>query len=334
MSIHEVARKARVSTATVSRALHNNPKVNPETAARVWQAIRELNYYPNTHARSLASGRSHMIGLIVSDITNPFFPELVKGFENAALARGYDTIISSTNYDPSRMAIAVRRMLERKVDGVAIMTSEIDKSLTDELATREVPMVFLDVGVPGRGVWNLKVDYAGGITLAARHLLDLGHRRIAFISGPSELKSAGIRRTAFLECLRSVDIIEDERLVEQGNHRIDGGLVAMSRLLQVGKRPTAVLTSNDLTAIGALRGIREARLRVPEDVSVVGFDDIDLAAFTEPPLTTVRLSRAAIADKAIECLLNTPNPGTDQGTETLIGTELIIRESTAPWRKT
>ena len=211
MSIHDVAKRAKVSIATVSRTLHNNPRVNPDTAARVWQAIHDLKYYPNTHARSLASGRSHLVGLIVSDITNPFFPELVRGFEELASARGYDTIIASTNYQPARIATAVRRMIERKVDGVGIMTSEMDQNLVDEMANRDVPMVFLDVASPARRISNLRIDYVGGVNLAVRHLLELGHRRIGFLGGPSELKSARTRHDAFLECLQNFGIIEDER---------------------------------------------------------------------------------------------------------------------------
>ncbi len=332
MSIREVAKRARVSTATVSRALHHDSRVNSETAERVWRAVQELNYYPNVHARSLASGRSHIAGLIVSDITNPFFPELVQGFAEAALENGYDTLLASTNYDAVRTSLAIRRMLERKADGVAIMTSEMDEALIAELKNRNVPMVFLDVAVPGRLISNLRVDYADGVGAAVSHLIALGHRRIGFLSGPDNLKSAWVRKEAFLECLGHAGLtMEDHRMVSQGSHRIDGGLDAMQRLLALEERPTAVLASNDLTAIGALRAIRSAGLRVPEDISVVGFDDIQLAAFTDPPLTTVRLARAEIAERAFECLARNMDLGQQEGTEAVIGTKLIVRSSTAPY---
>src|SRR6202050_5874987 len=142
MKIQEVARRARVSTATVSRTINNLQQVRPGTARRVWKAIEELKYFPNTQARSLVSGRSRIIGLIVSDITNPFFPELIKGFEDVAIHNGYEILVSSTNYDSARMALCVRRMLERKVEGVAIMTSELDKHLVDQFAHRNRPRVF------------------------------------------------------------------------------------------------------------------------------------------------------------------------------------------------
>src|SRR5260370_843250 len=201
MTIKQVAKRARVSIATVSRTLHNSASVSPETAERVRRAIKHFDYHPDTNAQTL---------------------------------------------------------------------------------------VFLDVGKVRKGVCNIKVDYAQGITQAVDHLRGLGHSRIAFISGPSTLKSARVRREAFLRCLGR-RVTEHSDLVEEGNHKVDGGLSAITRLLQRQNPPTAVLASNDLTAIGELRLVRRRGLTIPEDVSVVGFDDIDMTHFTDPPLTTVRL---------------------------------------------
>jgi LacI family transcriptional regulator len=335
MTIKQVAKRARVSIATVSRTLHNSASVSPETAERVRRAIKDLDYRPDTSAQTLVSGRSRILGLVVSDITNPFFPELVRGFQDVALENGYDVMITATNYESDRMSHSVNRMIDRKTDGVAIMTSEMDRSLIDQLASRNVPLVFLDVGKVRKGVCNIKVDYAQGITQAVDHLRALGHTRIAFISGPSALKSARVRRDAFLHCLGR-RVSEHSDLVEEGNHKVDGGLTAITRLLQRENPPTAVLASNDLTAIGALRGIRQAGLRIPDDVSVIGFDDIDMAQFTEPPLTTVRLLRSELANLACNALLQSIK-GNMKGAEFGIGTHLIIRESTGkvkPKRKT
>ncbi len=328
-TIEEVAKRAGVGIATVSRTLHNSPRVSPDTAARVRRVMDELGYRPNTHAQSLVSGRSRMFGLVVSDITNPFFPELVKGFQDLALQNGYDVLVASTNYDTARMAQSVERMIGRKVDGVAIMTSEIDRGLIDQLSSRDVPLVFLDVGKVGMGVSNIKVNYAHGVTEAVNHLLSLGHSRIAFISGPANLKSARLRRTTFLRCLRSHGIMD--RLVEESNHKVDGGLRAIAKLLDRPNPPTAVLASNDLTAIGVLSGVRQAGLRAPEDISVVGFDDIGMAQFTEPPLTTVRLAREQLADLACRALLASMG-GRKKGSELRMSTSLVIRESTAKVR--
>jgi DNA-binding LacI/PurR family transcriptional regulator len=324
MSIQEVARRARVSTATVSRTINNPRMVDPKTAKRVQKAIEDLRYYPNTQARSLVSGRSRILGLIVSDITNPFFPELVKGFEDVAIHNGYEILVSSTNYDSARMALCVRRMLERKVEGVAIMTSEMDKHLVDQFAHRNVPMVFLDVGPTGKGISNIVVDYAMGVNEAVDHLLSLGHRRIGFISGPMALKSARIRRSAFLRSVGRYGIHDDELLVQGSDHTVDGGLEAMTSMLASPGNPTAVLASNDLTAIGMMRAVRRAGLAVPRDISIVGFDDIRLAEFTEPPLTTVRLPRKELAEHAFHALLPDAGPQPQYTVET----HLVIREST------
>jgi DNA-binding LacI/PurR family transcriptional regulator len=333
MKIQEVAHRARVSTATVSRTINNPSLVDPKTAKRVWKAIEELRYYPNSQARSLVSGRSRILGLIVSDITNPFFPELIKGFEDVAIKHDYEILISSTNYDSARMAICVRRMLERKVEGVAIMTSEMDKHLVDQFAHRNVPMVFLDVGMPGDCISNIVVDYAMGINEAMKHLLSLGHRRIGFIGGPPGLKSARIRRIAFLRSLAHHGIDHDARLVEASDHTVDGGLAAMTRMLDSKCAPTAVLASNDLTAIGMMRAVRRGGLVVPRDISIVGFDDSRLAEFTEPPLTTVRLSRQELAERAFHALLSNLDgrpQRPENRPESKVETHLVVRETTCP----
>src|ERR1700690_976225 len=300
MNISEVAARARLSTATVSRAMNQRKSVRPQTAEKVRRAIRELGYYPNTQARALVSGKTRMFGLIISDIVNPFFPELVKSFEFAAIHHGYEVIVANTDYNSERMSMCVRRMIERRVDGVAIMTSEIDRHLLGELAQRRLPIVFLDMGRVKPQISDISVDYDNGISEAVRHIVSLGHQRIGFISGPLTLKSARIRHSAFLKCMAACGIGDTSQTTVEGNHKIDGGGIAMSQLLSLATPPTAVLTSNDLTAIGALRAINRAGLRVPEDISLVGFDDIDLSQFTQPPLTTIRLSRDEFGRQAFE----------------------------------
>ena len=329
MNIKKVAEKAKVSTATVSRIINHSSRVSPSTAARVWRAIRRLNYHPNTHARTLVSGRSRILGLIISDIANPFFPELVKGFEDVALQNHYEVLLTNTNYDPARMAACVERLLERQAEGVAIMTSEMKPALIDEVTRRGIPIVFLDVGKVRNQISNICVNYAQGIREAVDHLCALGHRRIGFIGGPRTLKSAHTRRSAFIQCLKEYDLVKEASLVVEGNHKIDGGELAMYRLLQLKKRPTAVLTSNDLTALGALRAIHHARLRVPEDISVVGFDDIDFSQFAQPPLTTIRISRVDLGKMAFDALFNVLQGTPAKGREYRLEAHLVVRSSTS-----
>lgn len=331
MNIKAVAKRANVSTATVSRTMNGSAKVSPETAERVRRAIEALNFYPNTNARALGSGRSSLYGLIISDITNPFFPELVKAFDDIAVMHGQEVLIANTNYDPERMKICVTRMLQRKVDGVAIMTSEMDDRLVEVFSRRHIPLVFLDTGTPAPGVSCVRIDYSAGIDAAVHHLIELGHKRIAFISGPMRLASARMRYKAFMESTARDHLDANPNLIQEGNHRVDGGHDAMKRILHSRARPTAVMASNDLTAIGAMGAIAEAGLRVPEDISVVGYDDIQLSAFTMPPLTTVRLPRAEIANAAFRALLNAQPADpkkTAHGEEHTVRPTFVRRKST------
>src|ERR1700728_2563061 len=328
MDIRTIARAAHVSIATVSRTINNIPTVNPEIAKRVWEAIRELHYFPNTQARALVSGRSKLFGLIVSEITNPFFPELIQGFEDIAVAHGYEILISSTNYDPKRMSHCIRRMLERKVEGVAIMTFGLEEPLLDQLAKRKVPLVFIDVGPDRPGVSVLKVDYHHGIRQAVQHLAALGHRHIAFVSGPMRLHSAQSRLAAFSKSMQECGISPEVSQIVEGDHTLEGGAVAMDKLLAQKELPTAVICSNDMTAIGVLHKLYRTGLRVPDDISVIGFDDIHIAEVMMPPLTTVQMSRLEIAKAAFSALrshVESPEQFHSRR-EFKIPTDLIVRE--------
>jgi DNA-binding LacI/PurR family transcriptional regulator len=330
MDIRTIAHAADVSIATVSRVMNNVPTVNPEIAQRVWKVIDELDYFPNTQARSLVSGRSRIFGLIVSEITNPFFPELIQGFEDIAVANGYEILVSSTNYDPKRMSHCIRRMLERKVEGVAVMTFGIEEPLLDQLAKRKVPLVFIDIGPKRPGISLLKVDYHHGIRQGVQHLAALGHKDISFISGPVKLHSAQSRQTAFSASMRECGIALDPAWIVEGDHTMEGGVSAMDRLLSAKKMPTAVMCSNDMTAIGVLHKLYRAGLRVPDDLSVIGFDDIHIAEVTIPPLTTVQMSRFDIARAAVTALRAhvEQTEGSAPKREYNIETELVVREST------
>lgn len=330
MDIRTIAQAANVSIATVSRTINRVATVNPALAKRVWDVIGKLDYFPNTQARALVSGRSKIFGLIISEITNPFFPELLQGFEDVAVENGYEILVSSTNHDTNRMYQCIRRMIERKVDGVAIMTFGIEAPLLDQLAKRNVPLVFIDVGPESPGVSVLKVDYQHGIRQGVQHLSALGHRDIAFISGPLHLHSAQSRVTAFSHSLKECGISPHPKWLIEGDHTLEGGIAAMEKLLATNPRPTAVMCSNDMTAIGVLHKLYRSGLRVPDDISVIGFDDIHIAQVTIPPLTTIRMSRFSLARSAFAALrahVENPEASTLQR-EYPIQTDLIVREST------
>jgi len=328
MNIKEVAKHAKVSTATVSRTINESEKVSARTAERVRKAIKELNFYPNTHARTLVSGRSRMLGLIISDITNPFFPELVKHFEDQAVQKGLEVIIANTDYKPRRMAECIRRMVERKVDGAAIMTSEADPALVTELTRRNIPTVFMDTGKNGSLSANINIEYEQGIQEGLQHLFSLNHRRIAFISGPLNLPSAQRRLDAFVAGMKARGIKIGNEMIEKGDHRIEGGVSAMRNLLRLAERPTAVMSSNDMTAIGALGMLHDAGLQVPRDISLIGFDDIAFAHLTQPALTTIRLSRSQLAITALAALEKLMRGENEEGADYTIPTHLVMRAST------
>jgi DNA-binding LacI/PurR family transcriptional regulator len=331
VDIHTIARAANVSIATVSRTMNGVATVNPKMAKRVWEVIDELDYFPNTQARALVSGRSRIFGLIVSEITNPFFPELIQGFEDIAVEHGYEILVSSTNYDPKRMSHCIRRMLERKVEGVAVMTFGIEEPLLDQMARRKVPLVFIDVGPTRPGISLLKVDYHHGIRQGVQHLAVLGHRDIAFISGPARLRSAQSRQVAFCAALKECGITPNPAWIVEGDHAMEGGIAAMEVLLASKKVPTAVMCSNDMTAIGVLHKLYRAGLRVPDDFSVIGFDNIHIAEVTIPPLTTVEMSRLDIARAAVTALREQVELGGDSAKKDkfCIRTNLVVRESTS-----
>jgi DNA-binding LacI/PurR family transcriptional regulator len=335
LDIRTVAARADVSIATVSRTINSIPTVSPELAERVWKAIRELNYFPNTQARSLVSGRSRIFGLIVPEITNPFFPELVQGFEDIAVEHGFEMLVSSTNNNPERMNVCIRRMLERKVEGVAVMTFGMEEPLLEQLSERNVPLVLTEFLLESPHVSTLLLDYETGYRLGIEHLVKLGHRNIAFISGPLILHSARSRRLAFSEALKEFKLPLRESWMIEGDHTLEAGVMGFQALAAKGEIPTAIMCSNDMTAIGVLKAAYHAHVRVPDDLSVIGLDDIHFAEYTLPSLTTIRLSGVEIARAAFRALH--AQVQAEAGKEAVrkypVSTSLVVRESTTSPRK-
>jgi DNA-binding LacI/PurR family transcriptional regulator len=326
--IRTVAALAKVSIATVSRTINGSPAVSDRLMKRVWQAIEQLNYFPNTHARSLVSGRSRILGIIVENITNPFFPELIQNFEEIAVAHGYEILVSSSNSDPAILTNCVRRMLERKVEGVAVMTFGEEEPVLDQLTHRDIPMVLAEFRLDDPKTSTILLDYTTGVRAAVSHLMGLGHRRIGFLAGPHKLHSAITRENDFRTAMREAGLEVDPAWVIECDHTLRGGVAGFERLRALGSRPTAVLCSNDMTAIGVLRAAYMGGLRVPQDLSVIGLDDIDFAEFTLPPLTTIRLSRADLARAAFDALQAQTDGNVKIQREFLVSTSLVVRGST------
>jgi DNA-binding LacI/PurR family transcriptional regulator len=328
LTIRDVAKEAGVSTATVSNVLNKTGKVGQRTHLLVLSAVKRLGYVPDVHARHLASRVSRTLGIIVSDIENPFFPEVIKGFETRARHLGYDAILSDTNYDPRRTKEAADRMMEHKVRGVAIMTSEISLRLIHELARRRIAVTFLDLAPVQGYVSNLRIDYFSGIEQIVRYLHMNGHKRIAFVAGRPGLKSNVARLQAYEKCMNAVGL--ESGPVLHGDLRFEGGLSAGSAIAKLSPRPSAVIAVNDLTAVGVIKGLLKAGLRVPDDVSVTGFDNTRLAEYSNPSITTVDIHRDMLGKMAADALHELSCSSNPEGREYQIPAELILGESSGP----
>jgi LacI family transcriptional regulator len=327
-TIRDVAKAAGVSTATVSNVLNKTGKVGRLAQRHVLSVVKRLGYIPDVHARRLASRDRRTLGIIVSDIENPFFPEVIKSFETRARELGYDAILADTNYDPRRTREAAERMMEHKVRGVAVMTSEMSMRLIDELARRRIAVAFLDLA-PARGYTsNLRIDYFAGVQQIVNHLYENGHRQIGFVAGRAGLQSNISRLRAYEKCMRVLGL--ESGPVLPGDLRFEGGLAAGLAIAKLSPRPTAVMAVNDLTAVGVIKGLLKGGCRVPRDISVTGFDKTRLAEYSNPSITTVDIHRETLGQLAADALHELSGSATPQGKEYRISAELILGESSGP----
>ncbi|MBI2685838.1 MAG: LacI family DNA-binding transcriptional regulator [Acidobacteria bacterium] len=324
-SLQDVARRAGVSTATVSRVLNNIGVVKVSTRAKVLNAVEELKYFPNIHARALAGGASRTLGLVVSNLENPFFLDVFRALEGEARDKGYEVLIANTDYDPQRLVANVHLMLGRRVAGLALIVSEIAPHLLDELSERKVRTVVYDVGSPRPNILSIKTQYRRGMQRVVEYLHNMGHRKMAFVGHHYSLGPLSERHNAFLDAVRRLSPQVEFRTVASDDG-YEGGREAVRDLFDTGMRPTAIICVNDFMAVGALRQLKELNLRVPEDVSVTGFDNIVLSEMITPSLTTVHIPCDALGRRIFAML-------TDKGEsqrEHVIDPELVLRESTGP----
>lgn len=326
----DIARVAGVSTATVSRVLNGSPQVKPETAAHVRQIIQRMKYYPNQTATGFKSGHSGMYGLILPDISNPFFADFVKQFEAVVTARDQDMMFATTDLLPALMLKAVGRMLKRKVEGIVVLESEIETEAVEAMLHNRVPVVTLDRWTIGHGLSDVAMDCAPGMSEAVKYLKELGHTRIGFIGGIAGQAISQHRQSIFAKALRQHGLVVRSESIVAGNFRVGGGATAMAELLSRDNRSTAVLTANDMTAIGAMRALLEAGLHPGRDVSVVGLDDIALCEAVYPPLTTVHLPMRDIADTYMRAFDRLENTADKAGEQYFVASKLVIRQSTGP----
>jgi len=331
-TIHEVAERAGVSVTTVSHVINETRPVSDDLRRRVLAAMGELGYQPNALARSLRRKETHTIGMIVPDSANPFFAEVARGIEDVSFEQGYSVILCNSDGDLATELLYVNVLTEKQVDGILFVAAGVSTEHIRTLQARRMPLVVVDRDIPSVAVDSVLTDNASGGWLAVRHLVELGHRRIGCIAGPSDLTPSAERVTGYRRALRERDIPVDETLTVKGDFQYESGYQAAHQLLVMDDPPTAIFACNDLMAVGAIRAALELGRQVPASLSVVGFDDVRLASFTNPPLTTIVQPKFEMGTLAATMLLERIRDRDMPPCRRLLDTSLIIRQSTAPWQ--
>lgn len=331
VSIKDIAKVAGVSHSTVSRALADSPLVKDETKQRILRIAEELDYTPHALARSLVTKRTLTIGIVVTTIADPFVAEIVRGIEETGQPHGYNVILCNSNADPEREVAAVRALREKRVDGIIVTASRVGDLYLPLLEDLGVPIVLVNNQHSGQYIYSIATDDFRGGEIAAEHLLSLGHTRIGYIASPNNTSSNQARRDGCLKALESHGIPPDQLLLVEGDGRPELGQLAMARLLALPRPPSAVFCYNDMTAVGALKAIKQAGMNIPGDISLIGYDDIDIARYLDPPMTTVAQRKYDMGCHAMQMLLSLVAESTDVQ-DISLEPELVVRASTAPPR--
>lgn len=328
LRLEDVAKIADVSISTVSRVVNGIPTVNDATRKRVLKALETANYYPNLQARSLVVGHTNIIGVIVSNLLNPFFVDVFHAIEHDARKYGYEVLVANTDYDPEYLAAHIRLMIGRRVAGIALVVSEELPPVINELLKAGIPTAVYDVGATYKGITNVRFDNRKGMSQIVEYLTSLGHRRIAYIGVWSSLLPTDDRKLVFAERSKEYGIEAKYFNVALRGNELEGARAAVREVKESKFEPTAIVCVNDIMAIGVLRELREHGISVPDDISVTGFDNIEFSEFTSPSLTTIDIPREEIGHKMFSAIV----PGRDHKVGTvdnyLLRPELVVREST------
>lgn len=331
-SIKDIARMANVSSSTVSRALQNSPLISHRTAERIQHIAKESGYRVSAIARGLVTQRTKSIGVVVTTIADPFVSEVVNGLEDCGNDHGYSIFLANSNADPDRETRVVHSFSERRVEGIVVTSSRVGARYLPLLSEMRIPIVLVNNQHPGEFVNSVLIENVKGSAEVTNHLIQLGHRRIAYLGDRFGFQSDMERFAGYREALERAGFPFLPELVVHGDGKCEGGMTGTEALLRLPEPPTAIVCYNDMTALGALRQLHLKKLRVPEDVSLVGFDDLFIASYTQPPLTTLRQPRRMMGRLAMESLLKLIR-GEESASSIHVPAELIIRESTAPPRE-
>jgi LacI family transcriptional regulator len=328
-TMRDVAERAGVSVTTVSHVINETRPVSRELKERVLAVMHELGYQPNLLARGLRRGETCTIGVVVPDSTNPYFAEVTRGVEDCSFGEGYSVILCNSDGDPHKEQIYANVLAEKQVDGIIFVSVALAEAQVCALQGQEVPVVVINRKVPWASFDSIMTDNARGGWLATQHLLELGHRRIGCITGPSDLTPSAERIDGYRRALEESGLTVDDRLVIKGGFNFDGGYAAARVLLALPDRPTALFACNDLMAVGAMRAAQELGLEVPNDLSVVGYDDIELVSFITPPLTTIYQPKHEIGVVAATMLLERMQDFCLPPRGRILDISLLVRCSTA-----
>ena len=332
ISIKDIARAANVSHPTVSRALSHSPLVKGETAERIRQIAASLGYRPSAIARSLATKKTKTIGVVVTSIADPFIADVVSGIEETANDHGYSVFLANSNANPDREVKVVHSFHERRVDGIVVTASRVGALYVPLLSGLKVPIVLINnqhPDEPDEFIYSVMIDNIKASTQVMKHLIGLGHKRIAYIGDEAGFQSDTERFAGYRQALAFAGYPFLPELIVHGDGKPEGGRQAMEKLLSLPMPPTAVFCYNDMSALGALRAIHQHGIKVPDDISIVGFDDLAIASYTSPLLTTVGQPKQQMGRMAMETMLKILS-GVDAKTNIKVNGELIVRESTAP----
>ncbi len=330
-TMKDVAKEAGVSLGTVSNVLNSLSTVSAENRKKVEEAVKKLRFIPNTAARSLKTNTSRSLGLSIPNIGNPFYPELARGAEDAAQKAGYSVFLCNNDRSVQKERNYVKVLLEKNVDGIILVKPGISREEMDEVREKS-GLVLVDIGEEVNEAYDvINVDDSGGTVKAMELLYEYGHTRIAFISGSLESRSSKSRLEAYIQFLEGKKLPVDESLIKKGSYDWYSGYTCTAEFLRRINKPTAIFASNDLMAIGAMKAIRERGMNIPYDISVIGFDDIDMAALCSPQLTTVRQPKYELGQTSVNLLLkrlNSHGKGMKgPGEHLVLPTEVIYRES-------
>lgn len=326
-NILQVAKRAGVSPTTVSHVINKTRFVSGEVVERVQAAMTELGYQPNALARSLRRGETHTLGLILPDSANPFFAEIGRSIEGNAFQHGYSVILCNTEGDAAKETIYTDVLSKKQVDGMIFVATGEESDSVKILQRQGLPFVLVDRQLPGiEADCVLSNNHLGGV-LAALHLTAAGHRRLGCVTGPSFLTPSAERVTGFLETLEQAGIPAAEVRLARGDFHPESGYQAGLELLTGQARPTAIFCCNDMMAMGLYRAAAELGLRIPEDVAIVGFDDIDLSSYLNPPLTSISQPKTEIGQAVIDLLLNRIRNHDLPAQRVVLETHLVARKS-------